>query len=110
MKISELESKPKVTLTQRQRANIRLVMEHLSIPNTTSNYLKYSDMYDWDLMAENIRNPKYRARCKITMGGEVCGTTIVEVDGVDSPDAARKKINNFFPGYRFVEWFSLPLQ
>ena len=110
MKISELESKPKVTLTQRQRANIRLVMEHLSIPNTTSNYLKYSDTYDWDLMAENIRNPKYRARCQITLGGEVCGTTIVEVEGVDSPDAAMKKINNFFPGYRFVEWFSIPLQ
>jgi hypothetical protein len=107
MKISQL-SKP--TLTQTQRRNIRLVMEHLGIENTTQNYLKYSELYDWDMMAENIRNPKYRARCEIVFQDEVCGSTIVEIQGVDNTGDAMAKINLFFPNYRFVEWFSVPLQ
>ena len=106
MRISELN---KPVLTQTQRQNIRLVMEHLSIENTVANYQKHKDTYDWDMMAENIRNPKYRARCRIVYVGVECGTTIVEVGGVDSKEAALAKINNNFPNYEFVSWFSVPL-
>jgi hypothetical protein len=87
------KDKAGIVLTQNQRQNIRLVMEHLSIENTLQNYQKWDKILDWDAMAENIRHPNFDILCDIVYNHDKVGRVFVNVEAPDR-EAATAKIKN----------------